>query len=102
MDKKSNILSHLPSQFSKKTNQNRGRKLGHCARNVFLMKKLVLFYTMAAFKHLSKQARCWLAQTNNTLYVLLAHSASHPISHLSQKPPQCIHQLLPGGDSSHS
>lgn len=39
---------------------------------------------MAAFKHLSKQARCWLEQTNNILYVLLAHSDSYPISHLSQ------------------
>lgn len=68
--------------------------------NVFWMKNLVLFYTMAAFKHLSKQARCWLDQINSILYVLLAHSDSY--QPFCPKSLHTINQLLTRRDSSHS
>lgn len=66
----------------------------------FWWKKLVLFYPMATFKHLSKQARCWLEQTKNALYVFFIHSASHRTGHFPLKPPHCINQLLTGRGSS--
>ena len=55
------------------------------------MKKLALFHAMATFKHLSKQAGCWLEQTN-MLCMLLVYSASH---RLFSPKASTLHQSIP-------